>query len=75
MQPQTSMIRSHSEHGATRHRPTDRDTLRAAAVELAARGLTPRDIGIALRLSEAAVQELVSACAPARSSNVSLMSR
>ena len=42
-----------------RHRPVDRAVLAAAAVELAARGLTPRDIAAALRLSEAAVLELL----------------
>jgi orotate phosphoribosyltransferase-like protein len=41
------------------HRPQDRDTLRAAALELAGRGLTPADIAEALRLSEAAVRELL----------------
>lgn len=44
--------------GATRHRPAERAVLRAAAVELAARGLTPRDIATALRLTEAAVRDL-----------------
>ena len=42
-----------------RHRPVDRAALRAAAVELAARGLTPRDIAAALRLSEAAVRGML----------------
>ncbi len=45
--------------GATRHRPADRSVLRAAAVELHSRGLTPRDISAALRLSEAAVRDLL----------------
>lgn len=44
---------------ASHHRPTDPATIRAAAVELAARGLTPRDIASALRLSEDAVRELL----------------
>jgi hypothetical protein len=38
------------------HRPQDRATLRAAARELRARGLTPVDIATALRLSCAAVR-------------------
>ncbi len=42
-----------------RHAPTDRATLRAAAVELRARGLTSRDIAATLRLSEAAVRDLL----------------
>ncbi len=42
-----------------RHRPTDRATLRAAAAELAARGLTARDIACALRLTESAVRQLL----------------
>jgi sugar (pentulose or hexulose) kinase len=41
------------------HRPLDRETARAAARELRARGLTPRDIAAALRLSENAVRELL----------------
>jgi len=41
------------------HRPTDPAALRAAALELAGRGLTARDIAAALRLSEAAVRELL----------------
>lgn len=45
--------------GSTRHRPADRATLRAAAVELRARGLTPRDISAALKLSERAVLDLL----------------
>ena len=45
--------------GATRHRPAERDVLRAAAVELLARGLTPLDIATALKLSERAVRNLL----------------
>lgn len=41
------------------YRPTDRDTLRAAAAEMSSRGLLPRDIGTALELSEAAVRQLL----------------
>lgn len=41
------------------HRPTDPAALRVAALELASRGLTPLDIAAALRLSEAAVRELL----------------
>ena len=40
------------------HRHPERAVLRAAAVELAARGLTPRDIATALKLSERAVRDL-----------------
>ncbi|MGC8519279.1 MAG: helix-turn-helix domain-containing protein [Steroidobacteraceae bacterium] len=40
-------------------RPQDRATLRAAALELRARGLTPLDIAEALRLSERAVRDLL----------------
>jgi hypothetical protein len=47
--------------GATRHRPADRATLHAAALELRARGLTPRDIAAALRLTDAAVRDLLEA--------------
>lgn len=46
------------DHDAVAHRPAERRTLRAAAVELAARGLTPLDIAAALGLSEAAVRAL-----------------
>ena len=45
--------------GATRHRPADRSVLRAAAVELHSRGLTPRDIAAALGLTERAVRALL----------------
>ena len=44
---------------ARQHRPQDRATLRAAARELASRGLTPTDIAAALRLSERAVRALL----------------
>lgn len=37
----------------------DRDTLRCAAAELRARGLTPLDIGELLRIGESAVRELL----------------
>jgi hypothetical protein len=39
--------------------PPDRDTAAVAARELASRGLTPRDISAALRLSESAVLALL----------------
>jgi hypothetical protein len=42
-----------------RHRPLDRDAMRVAAVELASRGLTPRDVAAALSLTEAAVRQLL----------------
>jgi hypothetical protein len=41
------------------HRPLDRETVRAAARELRQRGLTPLDIADALKLSEAAICELL----------------
>ena len=41
---------------ARQHRPQDRATLRAAARELVSRGLTYRDIGTALRLSERVIR-------------------
>jgi len=41
------------------HRPADATGLRAAALELAGRGLRARDIATALRLSEPAVHELL----------------
>lgn len=44
---------------AERHRPQDRATLRVAAQELRARGLTMFDIASALRLSEGAVRDLL----------------
>lgn len=44
---------------AEQHRPHDKDAMRVAAVELAARGLTVQDVAAALRLSEAAVHELL----------------
>ncbi|MDA8350401.1 MAG: hypothetical protein M0038_16660 [Pseudomonadota bacterium] len=44
---------------ARQHRPADRATLRAAARELASRGLTPIDIAAALGLSCAAVRNLI----------------
>jgi orotate phosphoribosyltransferase-like protein len=40
-------------------RDQSRDEMRVAAVELRQRGLTPADIAAALRLSEAAVRELL----------------
>ena len=44
---------------AASNRPAERAVLRAAAVELAARGLTALDIAAALGLSEAAVCALL----------------
>jgi len=41
------------------HRPADRQTLRAAAIELHQRGLRPHDIGTALELSLSAVHDLL----------------
>ena len=41
------------------HRPTERDQLAREARRLAARGLTPRDVATALRLSDAAVVALL----------------
>ena len=41
------------------HRPADRRTLRAAALELRARGLTPIDIAAALGLTERAIRDLL----------------
>ena len=46
---------------ARQHRPADRATLRAAARELASRGLTYRDVATALHLSERAVRDLLGA--------------
>ena len=43
------------------HRPQSRDEMRVAAVELRQRGLLPADIAAALRLSEAAIRELLEA--------------
>jgi hypothetical protein len=45
--------------GRDLHRPADRQTLRVAAVELRQRGLTDRDIGAALRLTDAAVRDML----------------
>lgn len=42
-----------------RYRPTERTTLRSAALELSGRGLTDRDIAAALSLSESAVRALL----------------
>lgn len=42
-----------------RHRPDDRQTFRAAALELQQRGLTDRDIAAALRLTESATRQLL----------------
>ena len=52
-----TMVASAFDHD--RAAPLDRDTARVAARELAARGLTPRDIAAALRLSEGAVRGLL----------------
>jgi hypothetical protein len=41
------------------HRPTERDQLAREARRLAAQGLTARDVAAALRLSDAAVVELL----------------
>ena len=46
-------------YGRDRHRPDDHATVRAAAIELRARGLQPRDIAPALRISEAAVRAML----------------
>lgn len=45
--------------GRDRYRPLDREACRVAVRELASRGLTPRDIAAALRLSEGAVRALL----------------
>ena len=45
--------------GRDRHRPRDREAVRAAAAELQQRGLTPRDIATALELTEPAVRQLL----------------
>jgi hypothetical protein len=45
--------------GSTGREYRDRNALRAAAVELRARGLTARDIGQALGLAEQAVRQLL----------------
>jgi predicted transcriptional regulator len=50
--------------GREQHRPADRATLHAAAVELSRRGLTARDVAAALRLSEAAVRALLEVPTP-----------
>jgi hypothetical protein len=42
-----------------RYRPTDATGMRAAALELQRRGLTPQDIGEALRLTPPAVVALI----------------
>jgi orotate phosphoribosyltransferase-like protein len=47
------------DNAAQLHRPTDRDTLHVAAVELAQRGLTARDIATSLGLTETAVRQLL----------------
>ena len=47
------------QHRALKHRPTDEPTLRAAALELSRHGLTPRDVGEALRLNPTAVRQLL----------------
>ena len=41
------------------HRPRDRDTLRAAVIELRGRGLTVGDIATALQLTDGAVRGLL----------------
>jgi DNA-binding NarL/FixJ family response regulator len=46
-------------YGRSRHRPADAPSLRAAAVELARRGLPARDVAASLGLSEAAVRQLL----------------
>lgn len=48
------------------HRPTERAQLAREARRLAAQGLTARDIGAALALSEAAVRDLLRGPADAR---------
>ena len=48
------------------HRPTERDQLAREARRLATQGLTARDIGAALALSEAAVRDLLRGPADAR---------
>ena len=41
------------------HRPTDPAALRVAALELAGRGLTPRDIAAGLGLTERVIRALL----------------
>jgi len=50
--------------GRDRHKPVDAATMRTAVRELAARGLTPRDIASSLGLTEAAVRQLLAWDAP-----------
>lgn len=47
------------DHARLVHRPADPAGLRAAALDLAASGLTASDIGAALQLSAAAVGQLL----------------
>lgn len=47
--------------GRDEHRPANRDALAREARRLSATGLTPRDVGAALRLSEHAVLDLLDA--------------
>ncbi len=46
------------------HRPHYRNMMRAAALELAARGLTARDVAQALSITEAAARQLLSQVQP-----------
>lgn len=57
---------AHQVDRSRRQLPPDRDTARAAAVEMRGRGLTVRDIAAALRLSADAVRDLLGEPSPNR---------
>jgi hypothetical protein len=46
------------------HRPSNRDTLRAAAVEMRARGMSLRDISAALGIQESEAARLLTELSP-----------
>lgn len=59
MRELATLYGSDTDARARQQPPPDRDTARAAAVELRSRGLTPLDIAQALGLSEGAVRALL----------------
>lgn len=59
-----TMVAGAFDRAQQQHAPPDRESARAAARELRARGLTPADIAAALRISEGATRELLGEPSP-----------
>jgi len=62
----TAPLDSQAIAGRERHRPRTQEEMRAVVHEMAARGLTPRDIAAVLEIGVGAVQQLLGETATPR---------